>query len=136
MVPSPLTVKSPYSGRSRINILDESSGLSRSVSLAMRSLIISSSEVASTYIVSSFATGQSFIEFILIVTVALSEQFVDGSGWAQVGLDIDGESAWDNSGYAVSLSADGMTVAIGAYQNDGGGKDAGHVRVYAAPPAN
>ena len=46
----------------------------------MRSLIISSSDVASTYIVSSFATGQSFIEFILIVTVALSEQFVDGSG--------------------------------------------------------
>ena len=34
---------------------------------------------ASTKIVSLFAIGQSLIEFILIVTVALSEQLVDGS---------------------------------------------------------
>ena len=36
--------------------------------------------VASTFIVSSLAIGQSFIEFILIVTVALDEHEVDGSG--------------------------------------------------------
>jgi hypothetical protein len=54
----------------------------------------------------------------------------DGSGWAQVGSNIDGEAAGDNSGYSVSLSADGQTVAIGATGNDDNGSDAGHVRVY------
>ena len=35
--------------------------------------------------------------------------------WNQVGCkDIDGEAEWDSSGYAVSLSSDGTTVAIGA----------------------
>ncbi|CAK9002413.1 [Skp1-protein]-hydroxyproline N-acetylglucosaminyltransferase (Glycosyltransferase GnT51) (Skp1-HyPro GlcNAc-transferase) (UDP-GlcNAc:Skp1-hydroxyproline GlcNAc-transferase) (Skp1 GlcNAc-Tase) (UDP-GlcNAc:hydroxyproline polypeptide GlcNAc-transferase) [Durusdinium trenchii] len=52
------------------------------------------------------------------------------SAWTQLGDDIDGESAGDNSGYSVSLSSDGTTVAIGAIENDGTGTDAGHVRVY------
>jgi hypothetical protein len=55
---------------------------------------------------------------------------LDGSSWSQVGADIDGESSGDESGYALSLSADGETVAIGARYNDGAGIDAGHVRVY------
>jgi len=50
--------------------------------------------------------------------------------WTQIGTDIDGEAANDKSGYAVSLSADGTMVAIGAYLNDGNGNNAGHVRVY------
>ena len=50
--------------------------------------------------------------------------------WVQVGDDIDGEDAIDESGYAVSLSSDGMSVAIGAPYNDGNGNDSGHVRVY------
>jgi len=49
---------------------------------------------------------------------------------AQIGSDIDGEAASDYSGYSVSLSSDGSIVAIGATGNDGGGNDAGHVRVY------
>ena len=53
-----------------------------------------------------------------------------GSAWIQKGADIDGESADDLSGYTVSLSTDGNTVAIGAPYNDGNGSDAGHVRVY------
>ena len=48
----------------------------------------------------------------------------------QIGSDIDGEAAFDVSGYAISLSSDGTIVAIGAYSNDGAAKDAGHVRVY------
>jgi FG-GAP-like repeat/FG-GAP repeat len=48
----------------------------------------------------------------------------------QIGSDLDGEAANDLSGNAVSLSADGKTVAIGAYFNDGGGNDSGSVRVY------
>ena len=50
--------------------------------------------------------------------------------WTQVGADIDGEAAGDQSGQSVSLSSDGSVVAIGALYNDGTASDAGHVRVY------
>jgi hypothetical protein len=50
--------------------------------------------------------------------------------WTQQGSDIDGEAAGDLSGWSVSLSSDGSTVAIGAYGNNGNGTVAGHVRVY------
>ena len=56
-------------------------------------------------------------------------QYVAGS-WTQIGSDIDGEAADDLSGYSVSLSNDGATLAIGAYGNDGNGNASGHVRVY------
>ena len=39
----------------------------------------------------------------------------DGVSWAQVGQDIDGEAANDNSGYSVAMSSDGNTVVIGAH---------------------
>ena len=52
------------------------------------------------------------------------------STWSQLGSDIDGEAASDNSGCSVSLSSDGTIVAIGAYSNDGNGSSSGHVRVY------
>ena len=52
-----------------------------------------------------------------------------GGAWTQVGADIDGEAAGDQSGKSVSMSADGTRVAIGASRNDGTGSDAGHVRV-------
>ncbi|MFT7100240.1 MAG: sugar lactone lactonase YvrE [Bacteroidia bacterium] len=52
------------------------------------------------------------------------------SSWSQLGSDIDGEASNDLSGYSVSLSDDGTILALGAYKNDGGGTDAGHVRVY------
>ena len=50
--------------------------------------------------------------------------------WSQLGSDIDGEAANDQSGYSVSLSDDGTTVAIGAPGNDDNGNNSGHVRVY------
>ena len=53
------------------------------------------------------------------------------SAWEQQGADIDGEAAGDESGWSVSLSSDGTTVAIGAYGNDGNGSNSGHVRIYA-----
>ena len=55
----------------------------------------------------------------------------NGTVWVQRGNDIDGESESDQSGFSVSLSANGEVVAIGAYLNDGNGTNAGHVRVYA-----
>jgi hypothetical protein len=54
----------------------------------------------------------------------------NGTAWTKPGLDIDGEASLDNSGYSVSLSANGDTVAIGAHLNDGTGFNAGHVRVH------
>ena len=43
-------------------------------------------------------------------------------------MDIDGEAAGDLSGFTISTSADGNTVAIGGPYN--GSYDSGHVRVY------
>jgi hypothetical protein len=54
----------------------------------------------------------------------------DGSSWVQVGSDIDGEAAYDYSGFSVDLSSDGNRLAVGAYNNDGNGTDSGHVRVF------
>jgi hypothetical protein len=50
--------------------------------------------------------------------------------WTQVGQDIDGEAADDQSGWSVAMSADGTRIAIGAHLNDGNGSNSGHVRVY------
>ena len=50
--------------------------------------------------------------------------------WEQVGLDLDSEAAGDNFGGSVSLSADGLAIAVGAMGNDANGYGAGHVRVF------
>jgi hypothetical protein len=83
-------------------------------------------------------------------TVAIGAPFNNGSGdkrghvrvfkydardtvWKQLGQDIDGESDMDGSGWSVSLSGDGQSVAIGAPSNNDS-NDAlyykGHVRVF------
>ncbi len=46
--------------------------------------------------------------------------------WEQVGQDIDGEEAYDHSGYAVSINAEGDIMAVGSPFND----DGGEVRVF------
>lgn len=53
----------------------------------------------------------------------------NGSAWVLKGIDIDGEAADDQSGYAVSMP-NPNTVAIGAIGNDGNGSNSGHVRIY------
>ena len=52
-----------------------------------------------------------------------------GGVWVQVGVDIDGEAAGDESGLSVAMNAVGDTVIIGA-RNDGNGDNAGHARVF------
>ncbi|WP_299213513.1 BspA family leucine-rich repeat surface protein [uncultured Dokdonia sp.] len=54
----------------------------------------------------------------------------NGLNWVQLGQDIDGEAANDQSGYSVSINKDGTRVAIGATLNDGFASKAGHTRVY------
>jgi len=74
----------------------------------------------------SFLKGLS-VTICLALFTSLSETRAD---WVQLGSDIDGETTFDNSGYSVSLSSDGSTVAIGATSNDGNGNNSGHVRIY------
>lgn len=54
----------------------------------------------------------------------------DGKAWGQVGDDIVGESANDDSAQSISFSQDSRTIAIGARFSDDGGTNSGHVRVY------
>ncbi len=53
----------------------------------------------------------------------------DGTIWEQIGQDIDGEAAGDGLGQSVSLSADGLTVAIAAPWNNKKGVNSGQVTV-------
>ena len=57
-------------------------------------------------------------------------------GWTQVGGDLDGEFAADESGISVATSQDGNTVVIGAIKNDDTSSNAGHVRVYVRNETN
>jgi len=56
-------------------------------------------------------------------------QYISGA-WIQLGNDIDGETATNYSGIAVSMNNDGTRVAIGAYLNSGNGSYSGHTRVF------
>lgn len=51
---------------------------------------------------------------------------LNGSNWIQVGEDMDGKAPYDEFGYSVALSPDGLTVASGAVHH---ASDAGLVRV-------
>ena len=51
--------------------------------------------------------------------------------WTQVGQDLNGEAAADDSGEWIDLSSDGSVVAIAAIRNNAGGiQSVGHVRVF------
>lgn len=54
----------------------------------------------------------------------------NGTSWSQVGADLDGEAPSDHFGGSIAWSFDGSIIVIGAYGNDDGGSDAGHVRVF------
>ena len=51
----------------------------------------------------------------------------NGTAWSQQGSDLDGAATDDNQGQSVSLSSDGMTLAVGAYGHDG---RKGTLRIY------
>ena len=53
----------------------------------------------------------------------------NGTAWTQMGTDIDGEAANNNSGSSVALSSNGSRVAIGAYFNNDGGSFFGGIRI-------
>ena len=53
----------------------------------------------------------------------------DGTTWNQLGNDITGTVVNDNLG-RISLSGDGMRLAVGTPSNDDNGVDAGHMRAF------
>lgn len=53
-----------------------------------------------------------------------------GNEWEQIGHDIHGENSGDIFGFSVSMSDDGMTIAVGALFNDDNGEHSGKVKVY------
>eukprot|EP00554_Chaetoceros_debilis_P008517 CAMPEP_0194099372 /NCGR_PEP_ID=MMETSP0150-20130528/554_1 /TAXON_ID=122233 /ORGANISM="Chaetoceros debilis, Strain MM31A-1" /LENGTH=600 /DNA_ID=CAMNT_0038785567 /DNA_START=90 /DNA_END=1892 /DNA_ORIENTATION=+ len=53
------------------------------------------------------------------------------NSWTQLGEDMRGKAASDQFGRSLSLSDDGLTVAVGAYQSqDGQGQNSGMVQVF------
>lgn len=60
------------------------------------------------------------ISLIILLSIV---NFVNAQ-WLQVRNDIDGQTAGDIAGFAVSLNADGSMLAVGAYNNG-----VGHVSV-------
>jgi FG-GAP repeat/Secretion system C-terminal sorting domain len=67
---------------------------------------------------------KAFIITLFIPLVSFSQQ------WTEMGPGISGESPEDLSGVFVSLNNDGNSIVIGSPYNDGGGTNAGHVRVF------
>ncbi|MEM6264759.1 MAG: T9SS type A sorting domain-containing protein [Bacteroidota bacterium] len=70
---------------------------------------------------------KNFIQTVVIISALGFSQALNAQ--TQIGGDIDGEAADDRSGESLSMP-DAQTVAIGSFQNDGGGEDAGHVRIF------
>ena len=83
-------------------------------------------DIQSGYSVSSSANGN---------IIAIGAPYFDGNGsnsgnvkvysygggiWTQLGADIYGQSSDDNAGWSISLSADGMKLAIGSPNDDSG----------------
>ncbi len=59
----------------------------------------------------------------LLFTISISAQ-------VQIGQSIDGEALGDLSGFNISISSDGTTLAVGAPNNDGSFSNSGQVRIY------
>ena len=55
---------------------------------------------------------------------------LNGNTWNQLGTDIDGDSADDEAGSSVGMSADGNTIIIGAPENDDNGTNSGQARIF------
>lgn len=69
------------------------------------------------------------LQLVVLVLIAFAQQDALAQ-WTQIGSNINGEAAEDQSGRSVSISGDGLTTAVGAFINDGNGTSSGHVKIY------
>jgi hypothetical protein len=91
---------------------------------------VSLSDDANTLAVGApFANGKDGDDVGRVSIYRMADSELEFSLWKQIGENIEGEAAYDKSGWSVSLSANGTTVAIGS---PGGMNDnSGQVRVLA-----
>lgn len=61
---------------------------------------------------------------------------IKAQSWTQIGSTMNGEAAFDNSGYSLAMTPDGSTVIIGAPGNDGAFSSGGQARVYSYNGSN
>jgi len=54
---------------------------------------------------------------------------LQGGNWTQIGADVDGADAWDESGRSVAISADGGTLVVGSPDGINGDK-LSHARIF------
>jgi len=73
---------------------------------------------------------QSAAKASVLFTLLSLVSFSTSAKWTQLGQDIDGELAGDQSGFWIEMNATGNRVGIGAPKNNGNGSNSGHVRVY------
>lgn len=67
----------------------------------------------------------------ILSSTGIVEVYKSNAGvWSALGSPIIGEATGDLAGWDVCMNANGTRIAIGAYQNDGGGTNSGHIRVY------
>jgi hypothetical protein len=68
---------------------------------------------------------------ILAGLVRLYELDNNSNSWQPYGPDIVGEAETDRAGYSISLSNDGISVAVSSWYHDGpGGPDSGNTRIF------
>lgn len=83
--------------------------------------------------VASSADGNSVIVGIPLMSGASGRIAVyqwNGNAWTQQGANINGDASSNWFGTSVAISGDGSVIASGAPFNNGGGTQAGHVKVY------
>ncbi len=69
------------------------------------------------------------LQFLTTLLFAFTLQNTSAQ-WTQVGQNINGQNSVDNFGFAVSMSADGLTVASSSPYSSHPGSAVGHVQVY------
>lgn len=69
-------------------------------------------------------------KLLLCTILSLFSLTISAQNWGQVGEDITSVSADDKSGASVSMSDDGLTMAIGSPFNSDEGLHVGHVRIF------
>ena len=68
-----------------------------------------------------------------LVDTASRALSTSGEDWIAFGNNTDilvGDAAGDEFGWFTALSADGLTLAVGARRNDNNGTHAGHVKIF------
>ena len=134
-IPNKFTIDAPFSlsgliTTDSVGALSYSSSNTSVATVSSAGLVTIVGAGTTTITINQAASTNGVYSAATPVSASFQVQQLPTKEWRQRGFDIDGEAGTDYSGYSVSLSSDGTTLAIGAIYNDAAGSDAGHVRVY------